>query len=94
MKADGINKRENGRNMKMKRFKTMKWAMFALAFICCLCPFFGVKVNAQTTIKYDVKEENGILSCTYMKTEKTYGYKHNCSKRYTMTIKNGKVYWK
>ena len=23
---------------KVKRFKTMKWAMFALAFICCLCP--------------------------------------------------------
>jgi hypothetical protein len=31
---------------------------------------------------------------SYMKTESSYPYRHSCSKRYKLTIKNGKVSWK
>lgn len=31
---------------------------------------------------------------SYLRTEKTYAYRHECSKRYKMTVKNGKVSWK
>lgn len=31
---------------------------------------------------------------SYMRTNKNYAYRHTCSERYTMTVKNGTVTWK
>lgn len=53
-----------------------------------------VKVNGKWRIcDADMQSEsNGVDS--YMKTEATYKYRHTCSDRYTIKIKNGKVTWK
>lgn len=52
-----------------------------------------VKVNGTWYMCDANMQRNYPKISSYMKTDSTYAYRHSCSKRYTLTIKNGKVSW-
>ncbi len=53
-----------------------------------------VKKNGKWYICDANMQRNFKTINSYMRTKKTYAYKHECSKRATLTIKKGKVTWK
>jgi hypothetical protein len=53
-----------------------------------------VKVNGKWYMCDANMQRNHPGISSYMKTNKTYAYRHSCSARYKLTIKNGKVTWK
>ncbi|MCM1179186.1 MAG: transglutaminase-like domain-containing protein [Clostridium sp.] len=62
----------------------------------------GMTPHGWTEVKVDGKwyicdanmQKNWPKVNSYMRTEKTYAYRHICKKRYKLTVKNGKVSWK
>lgn len=62
----------------------------------------GMTPHGWTEVKVDGKwylcdanmQRNYPKINSYMRTNKNYAYRHSCSKRYTLNIKNGKVSWK
>lgn len=53
-----------------------------------------IKVSGKWYICDANMQKNFPSVNSYMRTTKTYAYSHKCSKRYTLTVKNGKVSWK
>lgn len=53
-----------------------------------------VKVNGKWYICDANMQRNWPKINSYMRTGKTYAFTHKCSKRYKLTVKNGKVSWK
>lgn len=53
-----------------------------------------VKINGKWYMCDANMQRNHPSINSYMKTNSSYAYRHSCSKRYKLTIKNGKVSWK
>lgn len=62
----------------------------------------GMTPHGWTEVKVDGKwylcdanmQRNYPRISSYMRTSKSYAYRHSCKKRYSLNIKNGKVSWK
>lgn len=62
----------------------------------------GMTPHGWTEVKFGKKwymcdanmQKNYPSINSYKKTSSSYAYRHSCSKRYRMTVKDGKVTWK